>query len=398
MGFDPIRPERIQAVYLPAWLIDAVIDAEWWWQDGAEGDQTTRRTATSFFKQSYMPGFIHEPLSRISLNSLTFEPSETIPFSEDLRTQRGSEVLCLPFELTPLHLIAATKSLSYQQATVSERLRFDPPTARTPLFAAYPVLIPVYIAQYETVNLDFVPDISREDRMFTVVIEAHRTNGRIVAENRDKKLVRRLIASDPSPSKFLMNCFDMIPDDEFWCSDDIDPDFIRHFVHAGIPLGAKKKDYTIVERWIDNAASTKGALKNYRSQFFGDTVAIDWEDPRIVEYSKDEVEANRGWMQLTSTTKMLADILKTLSGNLDASRRHDVIQPLHGNIPGSGDDAVKNLTKPTQTLEAMQEQLNILDKQKQETKPKWMKEWERRSAESPNVREGSRKEDRTNSQ
>ena len=43
LGFDPVRPTRIQAVYVPGWIVDADVEAQVWRQtDGREGTDTEK--------------------------------------------------------------------------------------------------------------------------------------------------------------------------------------------------------------------------------------------------------------------------------------------------------------------------------------------------------------------
>lgn len=72
-------------------------------------------------------GFNHEPLSRIPLEVFDSEAKEkAVIFSDELRHQHGSDVLCLPYTQTPFPLLDAARSLSLRQATIAEDFRLDP--------------------------------------------------------------------------------------------------------------------------------------------------------------------------------------------------------------------------------------------------------------------------------
>jgi len=70
-------------------------------------------------------GYSFDFLSRISLNNDEIAASDAVPFSEDLTTQHGSQVLCLPYNISPLSLVNKLRSMPNRVA-VTDDLRFDP--------------------------------------------------------------------------------------------------------------------------------------------------------------------------------------------------------------------------------------------------------------------------------
>ncbi|KAL6302372.1 hypothetical protein BKA93DRAFT_736922, partial [Sparassis latifolia] len=163
LGFTPHQPVHIQAVYLPVWMVDAHVDADVWIQN-------ERQNRLQLMPLT--PGFVFEPLSSLSLAHPAYTQFNNVRFSEDLETQHGSDILCLPFTHTPFKLIDLARSLSYEEATTTEPkpLRFDPESVKERLIAAYPLLLPVYIARYELRLLGHQPE---EPISYTVVVEAH---------------------------------------------------------------------------------------------------------------------------------------------------------------------------------------------------------------------------------
>ncbi|KZT00810.1 uncharacterized protein LAESUDRAFT_731876 [Laetiporus sulphureus 93-53] len=299
MGFQPLRPNRIQAIYLPIWLVDAEVEAQIWVQDHSDKSETIERIARVFFQQSYVPGFVYEPLSRISLNSMLFDRGSTIRFSEDLLTQRGTEILCLPFSVTPFPLLDVARSLSYQQATISEQLKFDPSAVKANLFAAYPVLVPIYLAQYE------MPAIDTGDPLtFTAILEAFTRKGRIVTEDRDREQAQRILNKDPNGPDFFKRFIDYLSPREFWVNDGSNS--ISRFapleLHATMPH--VKLSQGALEKWVNDAAATKGAIESYQAKYFPCSATesgvnvVDWDDLRIREFTDEEKMANRVWMDL----------------------------------------------------------------------------------------------------
>jgi len=115
-----------------------------------------------------MPGFVHEPLSRLSLGSSAFKQGNGIRFSDDLRTQRGTEILCLPFTLTPFRIVDLLRSLPQQQASPHKSLRLYPSSLKESMLAAFPILVPIYLAQYQVYTASKADAIT-----FTAILEAH---------------------------------------------------------------------------------------------------------------------------------------------------------------------------------------------------------------------------------
>jgi hypothetical protein len=70
-------------------------------------------------------GYSFDVLSRISLNHDDIDASDAVPFSNDLMTQHGSQVLCLPYSISPLSLVEKLRSQP-KRIVVNDDLKFDP--------------------------------------------------------------------------------------------------------------------------------------------------------------------------------------------------------------------------------------------------------------------------------
>ncbi|KAJ7494701.1 hypothetical protein B0H11DRAFT_2003050 [Mycena galericulata] len=172
----PFEPEKIVPVYFPAWFIDAEVEFNASVTSHQGAVDNGRMTAV--FLNSYIPGHTMDTLSTISLLSEDLAFHETVPFSADLETQYDTKIQCLPFKTAPLSIIDEAKSLQPDQLVVSRKLRIDPSSISTNLLCAYPVLIPLYLAQY-AVNWGEDTDPVYK----TALIEAHSVKGRIIVEN-----------------------------------------------------------------------------------------------------------------------------------------------------------------------------------------------------------------------
>ena len=112
-----------------------------------------------------------------------------VPFTPELRHQHGVDVSCLPFSISPVPLPKIVKSLTPSQSGLPDSVTFDakslefsmvrrldrsytllctPELTRYSQFAAYPVLLPIYLMRYDLQ----VPAVS-ETISFTCMVQAH---------------------------------------------------------------------------------------------------------------------------------------------------------------------------------------------------------------------------------
>lgn len=79
-------------------------------------------SANAILKSS--EGYSFNILSSISLNNY-IAAYNAVPFSNDLVTQHGSQVLCLPYTISPLSLVKKLRS-QQKRIVVNDDLQFDP--------------------------------------------------------------------------------------------------------------------------------------------------------------------------------------------------------------------------------------------------------------------------------
>lgn len=390
LGFQPVLPVRIKALYIPAWFVDAEFVARGWLSKTPGGQATERRLSASF-EQSYMPGVVYQPLSSFSLRSPALAKAETTPFSDKLRRQHGSDVICLPFELTPFHLADAVQSLSYQQVTVSDRLRIKLSTVKTDMMAAYPVLIPIYLAEYEVLG------INNEVHKFTAILEAWTKMGRMMVENVYRWIVDTKLREDPNPPRLAIWGSKKIPSGPFWLWGFSPKNAHMEFAKSELWVRATKyeREQRILDAWIN--AGWRGRQAVYQERFFPKVSdrKVDWEDLRIREYIPSEVEPIRHWMSLgkewTISQRFFMFLIR-LSLWFKMQKRAIA----RGEVPGeeseraSSSDGMSSLDK--KSLESAIEYVRKFPgithispwtyaRRRKEEKPVWLQEWERRMAD-----------------
>ncbi|KAG9315308.1 hypothetical protein JVU11DRAFT_4447 [Chiua virens] len=167
-GFKPLQPTRIQPLYFPTWFVRAELEATAWLSSESDTEKPQQsETATVQFEDLYLPGFGMD-FGRILVRDPPTDIELAKPLSPDLAHQWGLDVMCLPYNILPFDILDQTRTLSYSDAVISDNIRFNPQSVKMKLAAAFPVLMPVYLAQY----------VSREPwPPVTIILAAHSEPG-----------------------------------------------------------------------------------------------------------------------------------------------------------------------------------------------------------------------------
>jgi len=360
-----MRPKNVQPVYLPVWLIDSAVmfDAEY---------QRSSRWQSAFISVSsdlsYMPGFVHEPLSRMALNSPALSPSAALPFSEDLRTQHGTQVFCLPFTHTPFPLLELCSQMKNIRWPVGPTFRIKPHTASVTMMAAYPVLVPVYVLQYEL-------NLANGPANYTVVMDAAATTGSYYINDDYFRLVAEGLAvpqvADTRLSLLLSPVGVILQFMKSFAN--ITCDVISSETSVGSAAIEKE-----LSQLLGDAAFTKGAMEAYQNHFFSDPTSaqpsrpVDWDDLRIREFTDAEVTSNQAWIRLDNKRQRLAlDVLKMkrLAGALDFTLKEIAPKKLFKDF---AEWVPRNTQRMIEHREKDYVQLHAKTK---DTRPAWLKEW-----------------------
>ncbi|PCH42167.1 hypothetical protein WOLCODRAFT_143901 [Wolfiporia cocos MD-104 SS10] len=361
LGAKPIQPTRIQAVYLPVWIVDALLTAKAEGPNLHKGYRSQRREA--YLQGCSMPGFVHEPLSRLSFATAAVEQYDTIRFTEDLLTQRGTDIHCLPYTLTPFSLVEMAKTIRQDQ-NIGSDIHFVPKSVQEIMIAAYPVLVPIYLAQYEAWTVD--PD---DRTTITVALEAHQKNGRIIGEDNDKQIGENMLKHQPPDSvpTIFVNFIKRLSPSEFFANP---PGNVHSFVPKQEPPVMEHVTIaTALQSYLNSVAAKKGALEDYYAKYFlyGEN-NVDWEDMRIREYSSSDMSNTRNWqilMQLLDMerirTEDLEDLAQSVSEAEDSKEEEE--------------DESRSLFR--HRAEQTRKKSKMLEEMVARSKPEWLKKWER---------------------
>ncbi|EGO24741.1 hypothetical protein SERLADRAFT_438355 [Serpula lacrymans var. lacrymans S7.9] len=345
-----MQPAQIQPIYLPAWFVDAELQANAWLSPhNSESEDAQQQPVNAYFSQSYLPGYSLDLLGRLAFINKNMDPRQTVPFSETLTRQSSDNVMCLPFTITPLSLPEQVRKLSFTQATVCDGFRFHPASVKPNLLAAYPVLIPIYLMRYP---------LATPSTYMTVILEAYSKPGRFFAQE--------TAASTEDPSS---------------------PDLITH---GGKPsLFAQLK---LIPRGDTVAA---GALENWLSatlfepgmtEILASDDPINMDDPRVREWTRDEVLPVQDWLNLGAEIAGLKDTLKKIPIDESSSERTFQISwrsssQVARQAPKSPPDSTSFGPLKVERMaggdfvRSLKNTLKKLERRRNDLTPEWWKQW-----------------------
>ncbi|EJF64933.1 hypothetical protein DICSQDRAFT_159896 [Dichomitus squalens LYAD-421 SS1] len=354
LNIEALKPSRLQAVYLPTWIIDAEVTANALFKQSAGDTDYKKEIAQALFTVCTVPGYVFPPLSTRNLISPKVQSTEPVPWSEALRKDGADDVLCLPFSVTPLKLIEAARSMSLADATISNSFRFEPSSVEETMIAAYPILLPAYLAQF---NIDTIVDGNPANVKLTSFMEASHNEPRIMVEVVDpvaewinllgQKVPDIIVRGETSRSLARFGV-------------------VRSLLAGSATLNHKRR----LERWIDGAGASLTALLSYRERYFGKTEeeaarGVNWEDVRIRPFIAEEREAN--WKYMAAGEELY--FMKQIS--LAYERRRENARP---KTEGVQEESIA-LSIPEEA-EVIQKHIENAQKKREGLKPDWLAQYE----------------------
>ncbi|KIM39862.1 hypothetical protein M413DRAFT_446786 [Hebeloma cylindrosporum] len=333
-------PTRFSAAYFPAWVINAEVEV----------DATVRgseRTSTVIFKNSYIPGSHVPTLSAAPLWSRSFDNSEPTPFDESLLKQHGQEIQCIPFTTSPFSLWNVADSLPDGSVNISEKLSFAPSSLQTNLFSAYPVLIPLYVAQYEP------EDPESSNQALTLFIQAHGNEGCIMTA----RTTNTTELLDEVLRQIKFGTMELEQNEEVLLLGEADSRVQLEAVDLKPFRGADK----LITQWLETplrsyshieALASMGKLEND-------------DDPRIREMTEEARDELDKIFKLTKEIVMLERVVETISHRKPGEVIISLTKGEHG-FPKIGNASTS----------ALQDRLLELKEKLHNLKPHWWIQWE----------------------
>ncbi|WVO12489.1 hypothetical protein L204_100089 [Cryptococcus depauperatus] len=354
---------QMKAALYPIWRVDSMIEGKLKLANAKD----TRLEPNLWIccKEAYVPGNPFAPLSYLSFavpplpdNLPAYNPSKDLRQLEN----DGLEVVPVPFTVSPLGLLRRIRK-SIGKRSEWENLIANESKFKETLVACYPIMFPVYIAEFEYEQGE------GERRLITVVMDAH-----------DENIKNCRVSWPPPPHLVESGRFDK----NYY----VNPaPFMPNLNVALYPLPAPHAllgtpHAKLIETYDTymSPAPTVGDISDIDPspmvavQQYEESDGVDWEDERIQSWSGVEREENAGWMEMTSKVQKGLETIETMHY---LSTKADRPEQLKGIVISTG------LGRPhfeRKSLTDMEDQLRKdLEKMKEEleeTKPNWLRKWE----------------------
>ncbi|KAF8632194.1 hypothetical protein AX15_001960 [Amanita polypyramis BW_CC] len=353
-GFEPIRPTRIVPIYFPAWVIDGELQASITYNDA-------QRTVLTQFINTYLPGNDFKVLSLMSFWYKQLQEYQLVPFTPELETQHGMQVQCLPYTISPFSPLDIAQKWPHGDVKVADDFQFSPTSIKPNLIAAYPVLIPLYLAQYNT----DLPGMGMELN-YTLFMEGFSNTGRIFAEKYSEQVGERLRELLPNAPSGFMRFTHVL--------DDITVQPLRgrfsrftRIGKMGVPQAPNM--HSVLRHWLDLKLCTSPTFASLLAEVSKDSPALRGEDERVRDFLNHGDRANTHmWLSLgtrLATTEMVLETMKSAT----LSRNVHIVGGKKGANPADVMDG---------TVKALEEVVSDAAQQREETLPTWWKEWKKR--------------------
>ncbi|KDR76210.1 hypothetical protein GALMADRAFT_156320 [Galerina marginata CBS 339.88] len=352
LPFDYHRPTRFSAVYFPAWIINAEVEA-------AEMTyENSRQKGNAIFRNTYVPGSDVPFLSAARLWPRELDTVEPEPFAEPLLTQHGEEVQCIPFTTSPFSILDIAASSKDSSWSITRDLQVSPSSLKTSLFSAYPVLLPLYLAQYKVESTETSQD------SVTFLIQAHSDSGAIMTE--------RLQDLDEGPGIAFKALNEFGLTTEF----DLDSEVLNlSFLTQsrvrldGVWLRPSSDTAHMIADWLDNRMGLHRNIEKLAS--IGQLESDD--DPRIREMTSEEQNSLDQYFNVTTELTTLRRIYDAMAN----AQEHNTV------VLTTSEGRSSKLERDDEATASLKPRLNELQQRREDLTPLWWREWEAASSSKP---------------
>ncbi|KAK8853095.1 hypothetical protein IAR55_003796 [Kwoniella newhampshirensis] len=353
----------MKAVLYPIWRVDTIIKGEVNLQ-GVEG-KVIRPTMWISTREGYVPGNPFAPLSYLSFavpplpdDLPTYDPS-----SDLTQLGEGFDVVPVPFTVSPLGLAKRIRNMVGGRKNW-ENVTLDQTKFEDKLLACYPIMFPIYIAEFEH-------DMGDEGkRSFNVIMDAHDDN------------IKNCRVSWPPPPQLVENGrFDK----NYYVNPAPFLPMANLLLYPSVPPHTISGPNTakLVEtyrEWMSPAPYPDDITTIPPSPMVGvqldeEIEGVDWDDLRIQSWSGKEREENGDWIELSLKTQKGVETLETMS-YFSAKAPHP--EELKGLVISTAGSRPKFERK---SLVDMEKQLEVdvkrMKEELDESKPGWLREFEK---------------------
>jgi len=359
-NFDFLRPARFSAVYFPAWFVNGEVEADVTYK-GIQSKET------AWFENTYIPGSDMTVLSAAPLRCPFFKHTETVPFTKTLMHQHEEPVQCIPFSTSPFSIldVASSHPPSYS-IMINEDLSINPSSVKTNLISAYPVLLPLYLAQYEMQTGQH-----GANNMITFLIQAHCEPASIMCEN-----LSRLNETSRKALEVFSEFVGHESSDEIYTFPPINP----RVSIPDISMSPQRIISNSIKEWLEELLGSSSNIEKLAESSLG-VLAKGDEDLRIREMIAEERESMEKYTELTVPIMFSKRFMKTLNGQGERP-----IVKIHFQNPQSQEFDKELNEMPKKVI---QQNLEQLEAQRAEVAPKWWMEWSSLNRPESEIKNGS---------
>ncbi|OCF77255.1 hypothetical protein I204_01241 [Kwoniella mangroviensis CBS 8886] len=362
-----LKMKDMKAVLYPIWRVDSILQAS----VKLEGtDQRVEPKMWISTREGYVPGNPFAPLSYLSF-AVPPLPDDLPQYnlSEDL-TQLGDgfDVVPVPFTVSPLGLASKLRKLIGTMKQW-ENVTIDESKWEEIMLAAYPIMFPIYIAEFEH-------DMGDDGiRSFNVIMDAHDenpTNCRV-----SWPPPPQLVESGRFDKNYFVNPAPFLPMANLLLYPSVAP-------HNVIGPNTSKLVESFRE-WMSPAPyeddkKTIPPSPMLAVQNDEEPNGPNWDDVRIQSWSGEERLQNGDWIEQALKTQKGIETLETMSYFSSRAPHPEDLKGLVINTAGS---------RPTferKSLSDMENQLRDdverMKKELEEMKPEWLREFDKHKNKS----------------
>ncbi|KAK6909469.1 hypothetical protein I203_103488 [Kwoniella mangroviensis CBS 8507] len=362
-----LKMKDMKAVLYPIWRVDSILQAS----VKLEGtDQRVEPKMWISTREGYVPGNPFAPLSYLSF-AVPPLPDDLPQYnlSEDL-TQLGDgfDVVPVPFTVSPLGLASKLRKLIGTMKQW-ENVTIDESKWEEIMLAAYPIMFPIYIAEFEH-------DMGDDGiRSFNVIMDAHDenpTNCRV-----SWPPPPQLVESGRFDKNYFVNPAPFLPMANLLLYPSVAP-------HNVIGPNTSKLVESFRE-WMSPAPYEDDKKNIPPSPMLAvqndeEPNGPNWDDVRIQSWSGEERLQNGDWIEQALKTQKGIETLETMSYFSSRAPHPEDLKGLVINTAGS---------RPTferKSLSDMENQLRDdverMKKELEEMKPEWLREFDKHKNKS----------------
>ncbi|WOO79255.1 uncharacterized protein LOC62_02G002783 [Vanrija pseudolonga] len=388
-GFgESVTFKEMKAAYWPVWRVDLMAEGTVEKNYGVEESK-----AWLSVREGYIPGNPFAPLSYLSYavpplpdELPTYDPSRDLKQLGD-----GYDIVPVPFTVSPLGMLDKIRR-EIGRKRVFNGIRVDESKWKEQLFAAYPLLFPMYIAEFE-VNIE-----GKDKRTYQIIMDAHDENPgkcRVSFPPPDEMRERWAGArpgetedySDDPRSGRLANNYYVNPATFLPTTHLIIPSLSLENM-GGVSLAAGVS--TAYSHWMSPGPTGDSIPPSPTLSVAENGPEVDWSDPRIQSWASDERIQNGEYLEMSlETTKAIGafEAMNQLTSGLPDQGKGKVM------VGGQLSRGKRPEFRPVDEVrgemeEAIQQQRDEVAK----LKPQWLVDFESKSEKTNETKETAAEE------